>query len=176
MTLPQWWLHRHPAVAPALAHNRVPLLTHHDLHATLEHLIDIEQAYASRTAAKQPADTEPNVDSGEMNAASQRHLRRALPTRWLNQGDSFALFGNIARLWHRHTWPVDALPPLQQQQSSAARSLFTNIAHTRDCRALGIDTSLCVCANGNWRSLWNAAINTPISIGDNEVSDKLFAR
>ena len=43
--LPQWWLRRHPTVARNLERNRGTLLHHYDLHATIEHLMRVDEDY-----------------------------------------------------------------------------------------------------------------------------------
>jgi hypothetical protein len=183
---PTWWLRRHPDAARALAENQHTLTQHYDLHATLEHLVRIDQAYyeahrdetsapsATTTAtAAAAATTAKATRNDEALALAAYFASEGLPQRWPAQASTPSLLSRLSLGLLSSTVAVDELvpgttmPPLEQQQSPVALSLFTVVPKARDCEAAAIPATLCVCAD-LWENVTTLPLNVAASVEDEE--------
>jgi hypothetical protein len=191
ISAPLWWLERHGDASAALEHNQRVLTHHYDLHAMLEHLARIDELYYETHRTDGGHRVEPAADAAvparpvppKANATRNEHAialgamyaAESLPARWPPQANvkswathlSLGLWSDALKV--TELVPFTTMPPLEQQQSPIAISLFNKVPEERDCDSAAIPTTLCVCANVEWENV-TMELNKPKSVDEEEAA------
>jgi hypothetical protein len=191
ISVPTWWLERHPDAAAALEHNQQVLTHHYDLHAMLEHLARIDEHYYAAHRDDGGRAVEPAADRAvplppvprTANATRNQHAltlaathaAESLPQRWPPQSATKSWRAHLSLglladdVVNAHS-SDSTMPPLEQQQSPIAISLFDRVPEERDCEAAAIPATLCVCANVEWENVTTLELNRPQTVDEEEAA------